>query len=564
MVREGRRHRRHSDDVLDATSAQHTSNSTRNGTGERRMRRWMDGRCVHRLCEGMRRSLEERLTDGRTGYDAAKLFTQGVCYTYDDVIFHPGHIDFSVDEVSLATHLTKNIEIRVPLISSPMDTVTEADMAIGMAQLGGCGFIHYNCTLEEQVKQVEKVKAHKVGFVSSPVVLKPTDTLSDLLQVRRVKGVDYAVITETGSLGKKLMGLVTARDADFVDNMQSTLATVMVPANELMTADSKVNLEGAFELLKQSKKGKLPVVDAHGNLVAFTTFDEVREARSCPSPGEPSLSKDGRLLCGAAVGTREHDKERIKRLVEAGIDVVILDSSQGDSIYQIRMIEFIKSKFPQIEVVAGNVVTASQAHRLVQAGADALRVGMGSGSICTTQEVCAVGRGQATAVYQVSRYASKFGVPVIADGGIQNSGHIVKALALGASTVMCGSVFSGTTEAPGDYLVAPDGVRVKRYRGMGSLDAMKKGSDTRYLGSDTHIKIAQGVSGTVKDKGSIRRLIPFLVHGARHGFQDLGARSLPHLKQLRDSGMMRLECRSGAAQKEGGVHDMHSYEKKLW
>eukprot|EP00963_Diacronema_lutheri_P004604 scaffold348_cov329-Pavlova_lutheri.AAC.21 len=503
-------------------------------------------------------------TDALKGYDAAKLFTQGVCYTYDDVIFHPGHIDFSVDEVKLTTHLTKNIEIRVPLISSPMDTVTEADMAIGMAQLGACGFIHYNCTLEEQLAQVKKVKAHKIGFVPSPVVLKPTNTLSDLQQIRQVKGVDYAVITDTGSLGGKLLGLVTARDADFVEDPQSQLSTIMVPAKELVTADNEVNLDGAFNLLKKSKKGKLPVVDARGNLVAFTTFEELREARSCPPPGEPSLSKDGRLLCGAAVGTREHDKERIACLAEAGIDAIILDSSQGDSIYQIRMIEYVKQHFPRIEVIAGNVVTASQAHRLIQAGADALRVGMGSGSICTTQEVCAVGRGQATAVYQVSRYAAKFGVPIIADGGIQNSGHIVKALALGASTVMCGSVFSGTTEAPGDYVVAPDGVRVKRYRGMGSLDAMKKGSDTRYLGSDTRIKIAQGVSGTVKDKGSIRRLIPFLVHGARHGFQDLGARSLPHAHQLLQRGAMRLECRSGAAQKEGGVHDMHSYEKKLW
>eukprot|EP00894_Picocystis_sp_ML_P001131 jgi/Pico_ML_1/51648/g225.t1 len=337
-------------------------------------------------------------TDALKGYDAAKLFTQGVCYTYDDVIFHPGHIDFSVDEVKLTTHLTKNIEIRVPLISSPMDTVTEADMAIGMAQLGACGFIHYNCTLEEQSAQVKKVKAHKIGFVPSPVVLKPTNTLSDLQQIRQVKGVDYAVITDTGSLGGKLLGLVTARDADFVEDPQSQLSTIMVPAKELVTADNEVNLDGAFNLLKKSKKGKLPVVDARGNLVAFTTFEELREARSCPPP--------------------------------------------GDSIYQIRMIEYVKQHFPRIEVIAGNVVTASQAHRLIQAGADALRVGMGSGSICTTQEVCAVGRGQATAVYQVS--------------------------------------------------------------------------------------------------------------------------SLPHAHQLLQRGAMRLECRSGAAQKEGGVHDMHSYEKKLW
>jgi IMP dehydrogenase len=218
---------------------------------------------------------------------------------------------------------------------------------------------------------------------------------------------------------------------------------------------------------------------------------------------------------------------------------------------------------PGLEIIAGNVVTAAQARRLIAGGASGLRCGMGSGSICTTQEVCAVGRGQATAVHNVSLAAARLGVPVLADGGIQNSGHVVKALALGASAAMCGSMFAGTTEAPGAFFMHA-GARVKKYRGMGSLDAMAAGSDARYLADASKLKVAQGVAGTVVDKGSVAKMIPYLMHGVKQGFQDLGARSLAHVTELRVGGQMRMETRTSAAQKEGGVHDMHSYEKRLW
>ena len=337
----------------------------------------------------------------------------------------------------------------------------------------------------------------------------------------------------------------------------------MTKTTDLLVGDAGAAVEDLEAKLVASKKGKLPVVNASGELVGLMTRASVEAKKLLPPSGAPTLDKQGRLFCGAAIGTREGDKDRAKALAAEGLDAVILDSSQGDSTYQIAMIEFLKKEVPGVDVIGGNVVTQVQAKRLLDAGADGLRVGMGSGSICTTQEVCAVGRGQATAVYKVANLAAQYGVPILADGGIQNSGHVVKALSLGASAAMCGSMFAGTTEAPGEYFYQ-DGVRVKKYRGMGSLDAMAKGSDTRYLSESGHLKVAQGVSGTVKDKGSVCKMVPYLIHGVKQGFQDMGAKSMAHATELRNAGDMRMETRTGAAQKEGGVHDMHSYKKVLW
>ncbi|KAK9916018.1 hypothetical protein WJX75_007361 [Coccomyxa subellipsoidea] len=496
------------------------------------------------------------------GYTAAQLFGQGSTYTYDDVIFLPGHIDFGAHEVDLTTNLTKKLRLSTPIVSSPMDTVTEAEMAITMAMMGGLGFLHYNMKLEEQVAQAQRVKRHVPGFVMTPTVLRESNTIADLEALKASRGVSSVCITEDGGAGSKLLGIVTSRDTDFVNDRLTQLGEVMTRNVETLPQD--VSAEKAMEALKCSKRKSLPVVDANGNLVRLASRAVCLEEARMPRRGAASVGTDDRLLVGCAVGTRDDDRRRVDALMAAGaVDAIILDSSQGDSTYQLEMLTHLKRAHPELQVVCGNVVTSNQARRLIQAGADALRIGMGSGSICTTQEVCAVGRGQAAAVWQVSRLAASLGVPTIADGGVQNSGHIVKALALGASTVMCGSLFAGTSEAPGEYFVV-DGVRVKQYRGMGSLEAMAKGSEARYHSDTQNLKIAQGVSGTVRDKGSIRKTVPFLVQAVRQGFQDLGARSIPAAHDALAAGVMRVEARSTAAQAEGGIHDMHSFNKVRW
>ncbi len=493
------------------------------------------------------------MTDKGNGIDAETLFSMQRGLTYDDFIVLPDYIDFGVNDIDLSTQLTREIRLSLPFVSSPMDTVTESQMAIYMALLGGIGIIHYNNTIEEQAGHVNIAKRFENGFIIEPRVLGPDNTIADIDAIKAKRGFSSIPVTEDGTLKGKLVGIVTGRDIDFDPNRTRRLREVMT--TDVVTAKKGVSLREANQILRRTKKGKVPIVDNNGRVVAMVCRQDL-----IINEEYPLASKDAnkRLLVGAAISTHDEDKERLAELVKVGLDVVVIDASQGDSLYQANMIKYIKQKHPEVQVIAGNVVVERQCKRLISAGADALRVGMGPGSICITQETVAVGRPQASAVYYCAQVGRKGGVPVIADGGIASAAHAAKALALGASTVMMGSLIAGTTESPGEYYYH-NGQRLKKYRGMASAGAMQVGGAKRYFSERDHIRVIQGVEGYVPDKGSLRTFLPYLAQSLRHSMQEVGCRIIPDLHQALVSAKLRFERRSASAQKEGGVHSLVDY-----
>ncbi|MCK4284380.1 MAG: IMP dehydrogenase [Candidatus Brocadiae bacterium] len=491
--------------------------------------------------------------DRGDGVDAARLFEDSGL-TYDDFIMLPGYVSCGLADISLETKLTRDITVRLPVVSSPMDTVTESRMAIYMALLGGIGVIHYNNSIQEQLAEVRKTKRFENGFIMDPVVLSPEQRISDVDTIKEQHGFSGIPITENGQVGGKLVGIVAARDVDFEPDRSKLLREVMT--TDLVTAPVGITLAEGNRILRKSKKGKLPIVDEEGNLVCLMSRTDLRKNQDFPRASKDEAKQ---LLVGAAVGTHDEDRERLGALVEAGADVIVLDSAQGYSVFQVEMIKWAKQSYPQLQIIGGNVVTAAQCEGLIEAGVDALRVGMGSGSICITQETVAVGRSQASAVHYCAQFCKERGVPVIADGGIRSIGHIAKALAVGASSVMLGYLLAGTDETPGEYFYE-GGVRVKRYRGMGSPEAIAERGAKRYMERDETIKVAQGVSGTVVDKGSVVDYVPYLMQGLRHFLQDVGC---PSVQELHDAppGKIRFEKRTPSARVEGDVHSLHSFQE---
>lgn len=480
--------------------------------------------------------------EANCGYSAKDLMEcskSQVGYAFDDLICMPGHIDFGVHDVELLSRFTKSISLKTPIASSPMDTVTEATMAIAMALEGGIGIIHSKMPIEKQTAQVENVKRYEQGFISSPLCITPNMTCGELVKLREKCGFSGFPVTESGKLHSKLLGLVTKRDADFFS--ESTLMKdIMTKVEDLVTAKEGIGLREANQILSDSKKGKLPIVNAAGEIVGLLARKDLIKNQDFPAASK-DLNKS--LRVAAAVNVLADDrKERVKALANAGVDAIVFDNRQGDNEDQLEIIRWTKKEFPKMQVIGGNVVTRRQAKNLLDAGVDALRVGMGISSVSTAHKDRGCGRAQASAVYNVAKIARCYNVPVIADGGISSPGHIVKALCLGAEAVMCGSLLAGTEESPGEYFYADSGTRLKAYSGIAS----------------------SGVRGAVQDKGSLHKYMPYLNQGVRHGMQDIGAKSVPDLIDKMVSEQLRFELRSSAAQREGGVHGLHSFERKLF
>ncbi len=453
-----------------------------------------------------------------------KIVTEGL--TFDDVLLIPSYSEVLPRNVNIASRFSRNVRINTPVVSAAMDTVTESAMAIAMARVGGIGVIHKNMTIEEQAAQVRKVKRAENGMIFDPITIDKNKTVGDALALMKENKIGGIPVVE----GRKLIGIVTNRDLRFQTDMQRPISEVMT--SEKLVTTTSADIRMAANLLLENKIEKLPVVNEKGELEGLITYKDISKVKD-----NPNASKDdkGRLRVAAGVGVTHDTMERVDALVKAGADAIVIDTAHGHSKGVVDMLKAVKAKYPQLDVVVGNIATAEAAKMLVEAGADAVKVGIGPGSICTTRVIAGVGVPQLNAVYDVAKALKGTGVPVIADGGIRYTGDIVKAIAAGADSVMAGSMFAGVEESPGETIIY-NGRKFKSYRGMGSLEAMQKGSKDRYfqdMEDDVKKLVPEGIAARVPYKGLLAEVVYQIVGGLRAGMGYCGAQDIETLKKAR-------------------------------
>lgn len=463
--------------------------------------------------------------------------------TFDDVLLVPAYSEVIPNQIDLSTNLTKTIKLNIPMMSAGMDTVTEHRMAIAMARQGGIGVIHKNMSIEAQAEEVDRVKRSENGVITDPFYLTPEHTLEDannLMAKYRISGVP---ITE----GKKLVGIITNRDLKFETDFTKKIKDSMTTEN-LITAQEGITLDEAKEILAKARKEKLPIVDSEGNLKGLITIKDIEKQIKYPLAAKDT---QGRLLCAAAVGITANVLDRVKALVEAKVDAIVLDSAHGHSANVIRCVKMIRENYPDLQIIAGNVATGAAVKDLIEAGASAVKVGIGPGSICTTRVVAGIGVPQVSAIMDCYNVAKEYGVPIIADGGIKYSGDMTKAIAAGANVCMMGSMFAGCDESPGTFELF-QGRKYKVYRGMGSIAAMENGSKDRYFQENAKKLVPEGVEGRVAYKGTVEDTVFQLIGGIRSG---MGYCGTPNIESLKENG--RFVKISSASLKESHPHDIH-------
>jgi IMP dehydrogenase len=474
--------------------------------------------------------------------------------TFDDVLLVPRHSDVLPNQVDVSTQLTRHIRLNVPIASAAMDTVTESSLAIAMAQHGGIGIIHKNLSIEEQASEVDRVKRSESGMIVNPITLSPTNRIYEALDLMKKFSISGVPITEDGSKEGRLVGILTNRDLRFETNISRPIADVMTRDN-LITVPVGTTLDAAREILHKHKVEKLLVVDRDYRLKGLITVKDIQKAVKYPNASKDSL---GRLRCGAAIGVARDTMERADALVAANVDALVIDTAHGHAQGVLDMVRQIRRRFSGVDVIAGNVATAEATEALIALGVDAVKVGIGAGSICTTRIIAGIGVPMITSVMECARAAAPHDIPVIADGGIRFSGDVTKAIAVGASTVMIGNLFAGTDESPGE-LILYQGRSFKEYRGMGSIGAMRRGSRDRYFQDEFNLDapggtdklVPEGIEGRVAHKGSVAGLIYQLVGGLRAGMGYCGCKNIPTLQ--RDARLIRI---TAAGVRESHVHDV--------